>query len=233
MGSADLASVSPITEALTPAEADRLLKRAVHRTLASGERLYLGGERNARVHLLSSGALKLMASNPGGEETIVMVAVAGDVVGEVAAIDGLPQPLHAVAACPTEVMGIDAELFVEVVLGNPEAARCLLELEARRLRWAAEVTLERTAGEVPVRVAGRLLDLADVVGRIESGAIALDLPLAQADIGGLAGTCRESACKTLRRLKSRGVVDYGGKRLRILRPDVLERIRCGRDRLER
>jgi CRP-like cAMP-binding protein len=66
MGSADLASVSPITEALTPAEADRLLKRAVHRTLASGERLYLAGERNARVHLLSSGALKLMASNPGG-----------------------------------------------------------------------------------------------------------------------------------------------------------------------
>jgi hypothetical protein len=38
--------------------------------------------------------------------------------------------------------------------------------------------------------------------------------------------CRESACKTMSKMKKQGVIDYKGRKLRILRPDVLEKIRC-------
>jgi CRP-like cAMP-binding protein len=70
------------------------------------------------------------------------------------------------------------------------------------------------------------LDLAELLGRQRGDAIDVDLPFPQRDLGGLAGMCRESACKTLSRWKSEGTVDYQGRRLRILRPDVLYRIRC-------
>ena len=87
----------------------------------------------------------------------------------------------------------------------------------------SDTAVERTSSEVPARLAGRLLDLADLLGTVRQGAVEMELPLAQGDLGRLAGMCRESACKTLRRFKSQGLLDYRGRRLRILRPDALER----------
>jgi CRP-like cAMP-binding protein len=66
-----------------------------------------------------------------------------------------------------------------------------------------------------------------MLGTEENDTITLDLPLGQKDLGKLAGMCRESTCKTLRRLKADGIVDYRGRTMRILRPDSLKMMRCG------
>lgn len=202
------------------------MDRSVPRHLAPGDHLYLAGDRARRAHLITSGLVKLVARDGEGRETILCLALPGEITGETAAIDGLPQPLDAVAASHTDVLGFDADLLVEVLERNPAAAMQLSLTTAERLRWVYGTALERTSSEVPARLAGRLLDLADILGRINDGAVELELPLGQGDLGRLAGMCRESACKTLRRFKAQGLVDYRGRRLRILRPDVLERIKC-------
>ena len=71
---------------------------------------------------------------------------------------------------------------------------------------------------------GRILDLVDAFGHRSPGEIRLELPLPQRDLAQLAGISRETACRTLRRLKKTGVLDYRGRDLRILRPDLLERL---------
>lgn len=216
----------PVMAALAPKERHKLLDRGVDRWVERDETLHLAGERSERIHLVIDGVLKFVAREGGGNETILGLAAPGDVVGELPAIDGLPQSVDVIAATKAHVMGFDAETFLDVVTTSPGATRCLLELQAARLRWIYSSALERSASEVPARIAGRLLDLADMIGRVEDGSVALDLPLQQTELGRLAGVCRESACKTLRRFKSEGLVDYRGRRLRILRPDALERIRC-------
>ena len=216
----------PVMASLPEKDRLRLLDRAVPRRLERGETLHFAGERSERVHLVTDGVLKFVAREGGGNETILGLAAPGDVVGELGAIDGLAQPLDLMAATPCTVVGIDAEAFLEAVSGSPAATLCLLELQAARLRWIYSSALERSASEVPARLAGRLLDLADMIGHVDDGAVSLDMPLQQTDLGRLAGVCRESACKTLRKFKSQGLVDYRGRRLRILRPDALERIRC-------
>ena len=216
----------PVMASLPEKDRLRLLDRAVPRRLERGETLHFAGERSERVHLVTDGVLKFVAREGGGNETILGLAAPGDVVGELGAIDGLPQPLDLMAATPCTVIGLDAEAFLEAVSGSPAATLCLLELQAARLRWIYSSALERSASEVPARLAGRLLDLADMIGHVDDGAVSLDMPLQQTDLGRLAGVCRESACKTLRKFKSQGLVDYRGRRLRILRPDALERIRC-------
>lgn len=217
---------SPVIDALNDGDRRIVLDRLVRRPLEPGEPLYLAGDRKRRLHVVEIGLLKLSARTHEGDETILFLALPGDVVGDVAALDDLPQPLDAVAASPTVVLGIDSDLFVEILQRNPAAALELARQMGRRLRWICDATLERTSSEVPARLAGRLLDLADLLGRMHAGAIEIDLPLAQHDLGSLAGMCRESACKTLRRFKADGLLDYRGRRLRILRPDGLERIRC-------
>jgi CRP/FNR family cyclic AMP-dependent transcriptional regulator len=198
----------------------------VRRKLAAGDVLALAGEPPERVHVVASGVLKLVGRDFDGAETILGLCVPGDVAGAPAALDRRPLPYDYAAATPAEVVGLDALLFAEVLARNPAAALEMARVLAARVRWLCDATLERTSAHVPSRLAGRLLDLADLMGRVRGDAIDVELPFAQRDLGGLAGMCRESACKTLSRWKSQGTVDYEGRRLRILRPDVLYRIRC-------
>ncbi|MDQ3785018.1 MAG: Crp/Fnr family transcriptional regulator [Actinomycetota bacterium] len=217
---------SSVLEALPPPARQRLWERSVMRSLDPGAFLYLAGDEAERVHLVSQGLMKLTSSDGDGRETILGLAVPGDLVGELAALDGLRQPFDVVAVTHCGVVGFDPEALIDAVTSNPGAAVELASLLAGRTRWICETAVERASGEVPARLAGRLLHLAEILGRVRGETIELDLPLGQGELGRLAGMCRESVCKTLNSFKARGYVDYRGRRLRILRPDALELIRC-------
>jgi CRP-like cAMP-binding protein len=175
---------------------------------------------------LTSGVIKLVARDSEGAETIIGLCVSGDLVGEVPALDGLPQPTDAVAATVCEVLSLDSSELAGALDRNPAAAIEVAASLAARLRWAGDCVVERTAFTVPSRLAGRLLELADLLGTIDGGTVVLDIPLSQTDLGRMAGMCRESACKALGRFAEQGLVCYEGRRLRLLRPDLLEKVRC-------
>jgi CRP-like cAMP-binding protein len=217
---------SPVLAALSDDELARLLRRAVPRKLGTGDILFLAGDGPERTYVVESGVLKFTARDGEGAETILGLAVEGDLVGEVAALEQGLQPLDAVAATPSEVVGLDSEFLLEILGRNPRGAMALGTALAHKTRWLTEAALERTSEEVDQRLAARLLDLAEMLGRVRGDAIELELPLAQKDLGRLAGMCRESACKTMRRFQSQGVLEYSGRQLRIHRPDMLQKIRC-------
>jgi CRP-like cAMP-binding protein len=220
-------TVSPVIAALPEKDRALLGERAIPRVLEPGDILFLAGERSTRVHVLVRGVMKLSTRDGEGRETILGLAVTGDLVGELPALDGLPQPLDAVASTRCEVVGLDSECLFGGLTRNPQACLQLARSVVARSRWVCDTALERSGSEVPSRLAGRLLDLADLIGRVEGGAIELGVAMPQADLAGLAGMCRESACKTLTKFRRRGMVEYRDRKLRILRPDLLERVRCG------
>ena len=219
------AEVSPLLSALTPTERDRLLARAVTRRVDAGTIIHLEGETPARAHLVAAGIVKLSTSDAGGREAILGLAVPGDLIGEMPAIDGGCQPTAALAATRCELVGVDSALLTALLEENGGAALVVARSLSSRLRWVSESALERTSGDVSARLAGRLLNLARLLGT--SCGAEFDLPLIQADLAKMAGMSRESACKTLRTFKSEGIVDYSGRRVRILRPDLLELVRLG------
>jgi CRP-like cAMP-binding protein len=218
---------SGFVRTLPDAERTRLLDRAVSRRLDRGEHLYLAGDAEGRVHLVVSGILKLSVCDPEGRESTLALALPGEITGELACCEDGLQPFDVVALTPSSVVGVDGELFRDVATRNPGAALELARILSARLRWVAAAASERTTNDVPGRLAARLLDLAELRGRMCSGTIELDLPLTQRDVGELAGMCRESASKTLTRWTREGLLEHKGRTLRIYRPDVLERIRCG------
>lgn len=217
---------SSVLEALPSPARRRLWERSVARSLEPGEFLYLTGDEAERVHLVTDGVMKFTSSDGNGRETILGLAVPGDLVGELAALDGLRQPFDIAAVTHCRVVGFDPVALIDAVSSTPGAAVRLAAVLATRTRWICDTATERAAGEVPARLAGRLLHLAELLGRMRGGTIEMDLPLGQGELGRLAGMCRESVCKTLNAFRAQGVVDYRGRRLRILRPDALELIRC-------
>jgi CRP/FNR family transcriptional regulator, cyclic AMP receptor protein len=218
---------SSVLDALSPRDREIVLDRLVHRTIEKGHALYFAGESIERAHFIGSGVFKLSARSNEGSETILYLGLPGELLGEVSALDGSPQPLDAIAATRAEVFGIHRELLNEVLHRSPRALAETARLMATRLRWVSASAQERTNAEVPARLASRLLSLAELLGRQNGESIDFDLPLAQADLGSLAGMCRESACKTLRMFKAAGMLDYKGRKVRILRPRALESVRCG------
>jgi CRP-like cAMP-binding protein len=222
---------APLLAHLTPAERSCLLDKAVPRRLDPGTFIHLTGEATPRIHLVSSGIVKLTVRDVEGRETILGLAVAGELLGDAAAIEGIPQVTDAVAVTPCSVVGFDAWRLIEILRGNPGAALELARTMAGRLRWLGTTALERTCAPASSRLAGRLLDLAALLGRDTGGGYRLELPLPQTDLGRLAGISRESTCKALRRFKQQGAVDYSRGDLTILRPDILEAIRSNGFRL--
>ena len=220
------ATRSAVVRALPEQEKARLFERAVRRSLGPGEILHLAGDPARRIHIVEAGILKLSTRDGDGRETILGLAAAGDVVGEVAALHPGGHATDAVAVGRCAVVGIDADLFLAAIGRHAVAALELARVLAARNRLMSETALERTSADVRARMARGLLDLADLLGQESGAAIDLDLPLNQEDLGRLAGMCRESACKTLRAFKKRGLVDYRGRKLRILCPEALEEIKC-------
>jgi CRP-like cAMP-binding protein len=223
-----VAARSPILAALAEPERHRLMARAVPRTFAAGEVLHLAGEVRPSVSLVVFGVVKLVGRDVGGGEVVVGLVAPGELVGEDVALDRRPPPLEAVAATRVRLDCLDADLFTELVSSTPAAAIALARVLARRSRLAYEAALDRAGKPAPARLAGRLLQLAELLGEPRGEAIEVELPMSQADLGSLSGMCRESVCKSLRSLRERGLVDYRGRKVRILRPDALERISCAR-----
>jgi CRP/FNR family transcriptional regulator, cyclic AMP receptor protein len=222
------ADFSPLLSALAPAERERLLTRAVRRRIGAGTVIYLEGDSEPRAHLIGAGVVKLSTRNVGGREAILGLALVGDLIGEIPVIDGKCQPTDALAVTGCELIGFEADVLRAVLADNGRAALAVARSLSARLRWVGGTALERSSSDVPARLAGRLLDLAELLGNGD-GAGEFDLPLVQADLGSMAGMSRESACKTLRSFKLRGLLEYSGRRIRLLRPDLLELVRAGGD----
>jgi CRP-like cAMP-binding protein len=210
-----------------PASKQTLLnRRSVIRTLERGESLFLAGEETERIHVVTSGVLKFCARSGDGSEAIVGLAVEGDLIGEFPVLLGGPNPYDAIAVTNCVLVGFDGEFLIQALLSHPRTSLGLVTAVAERSRWACDSLIERTAGNAPARLAGRLLGLSELLGHRRGETIDLPLPVPQEDIARLSGMCREHACKILRNFKRDGVIDYSRKRLRILRPDALEKIRC-------
>jgi CRP-like cAMP-binding protein len=217
---------SPVISALPPRARRRVLDGGVTRRLDPGQFLFLAGDDRHRAYVVQRGVVKLTARDIHGRETILGLALPGDLVGDLAALDGLRQPLDAIATTPVDVLGIDADLLVESIAANAAAAFEFARAAVAKARCTYEWACERNSRDTWARLAGRLLHMAELLGETDSAVVEFDVPLVQGDLAHFAGMCRESASKTLRQFKSQGLIDYRNRRLRILRPDALDRIRC-------
>ncbi|CAN5676061.1 Crp/Fnr family transcriptional regulator [soil metagenome] len=215
---------SALFEALSGSGVE-LFEHARPMTLLSGERLCVAGDRDLGVFVVRSGMLKLLGNSASGRESIICLAFPGEIIGEVAAFDGRPQPLDVVAATRSELLAISTKALVRALLEVPGAAVAAGALMARRSRWMCDTAVERNIRYAPARLAGRLLGLAQHCGAEAGEPIQIGLPLPQSDIGKLAGMCRESACRALKSFQEAGAIDYQRSRLSILNPQVLEQIR--------
>jgi CRP/FNR family cyclic AMP-dependent transcriptional regulator len=227
--------------AMPPGEIGELFAAGRRVMLRPGAVVVSEGDDSGRVVLVTSGRLKVSTFSEGGRETVLGFRGRGDLIGELAAIDGEPHLATVTAVEPTGIVTLTADRFVEGLRDRPEAAISVLRTVIARLRDADRKRAEFADLPADARVAERLVELAaghaadgdaepsDDPGRpatAEAGRTPTHVTLAitQAEIAGWVGCSREAANRALNRFRADGLVEIGRGRVTILDVEGLRRI---------
>jgi CRP-like cAMP-binding protein len=183
------------------------------------------GTTSGLVIVILDGQVKVTTISLDGRETTLAAIGAGEVIGELSAIDGRPHSATATAIHAVEALVIRAPEFLEVLRGHGSLGLDLLHTMASRLRSADRVRVEFGGRDVVQRVCALLLQLAgDHGAAAEDGAIRITTALSQEELATWLGASREAVNKALRRLRTLGLVETGRRQLLIRDLRRLERI---------
>ncbi len=191
--------------------------------LRTGSILLTEGDASNRVVLVISGRLKICSFSEGGRETVFGFRVRGDVLGELAAIDGEPHAATVTAVEPAEIAVLTADRFIAALREQPDVMLELLRSIVVRLRDADRKRAEFAELSADGRVAERLIELASEAGAEGGGDGPVILSITQAELAGWVGCSREAANKALSRFQDHGLVAIGRGHVTLLDPEGLRR----------
>ena len=170
------------------------------------------------IFLLHRGLAKVRTYTADGDEVVMSLLGAGDIFGEMVALDGSVRSADVVALTPLQLVKLRVPPFKSLLQENTVFALALARLQASRLR-----DLNRRFALQTGDATTRLLDALAYLARkssVSNDPQALIPSLPQRELALLAGLARETASRTLSKLRARGTVTEvdGGLQLSDLQP---------------
>ncbi|MFD7590875.1 Crp/Fnr family transcriptional regulator [Kitasatospora sp. NPDC059811] len=172
----------------------------------AGQTIMHQGDLSDHVMMLRTGFAKRVIRCADDAEIVLGLFEPSQVIGEQAALDGLPRSASVVALTDVTAVAVSGDAFRALIGTHPAAASAVLGILGERIREADQGRLELATRTVACRVAARLVALAPRIGAADEATGAVRLPLTQQDLAGWAGASREAVVRTLRRLRDEGVV---------------------------
>jgi CRP-like cAMP-binding protein len=207
---------APWPDVLDPADATALRGLASERRYPAGVIMVHHGDEAGSVLVLLEGRVKQVVPGPDGKEVIVGFATPGDLIGEVAALDGGSRSASLEAVDDVRALVLPSAAFERFVHTRPEVAMVLLRSMAARLRMADRQLLEFAVYDVVGRVARRLVELAERHGEQAGDRVAITLPLSQDELAAWTASSREAVAKALQLLRRLGWVETHRRRIVVL-----------------
>lgn len=201
-----------------------LLELGRERRVAKGEVILHQGADGSHVVLIRRGLAKVTASTPDGRSTLLAIRVSGDIVGEMAALNGHPRSATVTACSRTLVRVVPEKEFRPFLKEHPEAAVYLAAMVADRLRYANRRRVDYASCTTRVRLARILAEMAVAHGRTTPAGLEIGVPLSQPELAGLCGAAEITVQKALRELRDDHLVATGYRRIVVLDLPALEAV---------
>jgi CRP/FNR family transcriptional regulator, cyclic AMP receptor protein len=199
-----------------------ILQVARRRTFARNEIVYHRGDPADSCHLIAKGRFAIRIMTPLGNTVTVAIHGPGATFGELALLADDGRRFATVAALePSETYSVYRADFDRIRATHPGADRFLLSFLLGEVRQLNERLLEALYMPVDQRVRRRLVDLAELYGDGSDGPVTV--PVTQEVIAELAGAGRPTVNQVLRDEASRGTIELGRGRIRILDVPTLVR----------
>lgn len=216
--------VSPLFEAMQPAELDGILNFASERRVRRGQMIFQRGDSGSALMAVLHGRVRISSVSGDGKEVTLNVISPGEIFGEIALLDGQPRSADATAIEDTLLLVVERRHFLPFLRQNEDLFLRLLSVLCSRLRRTSMALEEIALFDLPVRLARVLLKLAEDYGRPGPGGTRIDLKLSQRDLSNLVAATRESVNKQLRAWREHKVVDLEDGFIVLRRPAELNRL---------
>ncbi|MEU3275694.1 Crp/Fnr family transcriptional regulator [Streptomyces antibioticus] len=216
-----------LLDTLDAVDRDALLRLGTRRRYADQDVLMTAGAVGDAVYMLLDGLVLIVGETEDGEGSALAIRAAGEVVGELAVLDGSPRSATVRAAGPVVALRIAPASFIAFLHSHPAAQLQVLRSVARKLRSATQRRIETSGCDARRRLARVLYELAAEYGRRRSdGALLLELSLSQRALGSLAGVSVSTTERALSALRAEGLLATGYRQLAVLDPVRLTDL-CG------
>jgi CRP-like cAMP-binding protein len=198
---------------LSPDEQHELRVAGRPQRFAPGAVLLYEGQIGDRVMVMFTGRAKVSYVTARGREVVLRFAGPGEVLGELAAIDGQPRSGTVTALEEIEAVILPAERFMAFVDQNRAVRLALLRTLSARFRDSDQKRIQFGVADSVGRISARLMELAERFGEPDAGGVAITLPLTQEELGSWCGCSRESVAKGLGTLRRLGMIETGRRRI--------------------
>ncbi|MEM6937359.1 MAG: Crp/Fnr family transcriptional regulator [Pseudomonadota bacterium] len=192
---------------------DQLAALAQSREVSKGTLLFNQGDPGDALYGIASGKVLVYITGADGREFSLTVLETGDVLGEVALIDGRPRTAAARTMEKCRLLVIQRSHFTPLLEDNPQLARGLLTLLCDRLRWSSQLIEEFSLMPVEGRLARRLLTLAELLGKTSSEGVQLEI--SQSELAQFLGISRQIVNQYLQEWRQAGWLELSRGRVLI------------------
>jgi CRP-like cAMP-binding protein len=222
---ADLSQVDVLKEA--PLEdLNLIVEKSILRSIEEDSFYFFQGDPAKYAYILVTGRVKLVQSNPAGQQVNLRTIKQWEIFAALGAIrPDATYPVAAQALEPSSALAIESSLLRDMMQTRPYLNFGLMQLMTGYIQEMQERYRELATEKVERRLALTILRLASQIG-IKSGE-SIELPLSQQDIAEAAGSTIYTVSRTLSEWEKRGLVETGRGRIVMRNPHELMKIAEG------
>lgn len=211
----------PLLASLDDTLRQRVMAAARRRVFKRNEVIFHEGDPGDTLHLVLKGHVAIRVTTPLGERATLTILGPGEAFGELALLgEESDRTATAAAVEGAETMSLHRRDFLDIQRSDPNVGRMLVDALSARVGRLTGHLVEALYESVEVRVARRLVALADTYD--DETAETINVPLTQEDLASMAGTTRPTANRMLKDLEEAGVVAVSRGRIEILDIAALE-----------
>jgi CRP/FNR family transcriptional regulator, cyclic AMP receptor protein len=200
---------------LTELERERLRELGVERRFPRRAVLMYQDEPDDRVILIVGGRVKVSRASEQGDDLLLSIRDAGDLLGELAFIGGGERVATVSALEPVRAWVIPAGAFRAHLERTPRVAFVLLEVVARRFRQATLERLQLGTLDTMGRLAARLVALVERYGEPCASGATVELPLSREELASWTGASRAGLAEALKQMRELGWIELERQRLTV------------------
>lgn len=164
-------------------------------------------DSSSGVFFVVSGRVRATVYARSGKEVAFQDLGAGEMFGELAAIDGQPRSTHVVALDESLIASMSGDAFWSALMSNPSVARrTLLRLTGLIRRHSERIVEYGTLG-VKNRIHAELLRLARCSSQ-DDGEVEIPNPPTHAEIASRVATHREAVTRECKHLEEQGLIEW-------------------------
>lgn len=209
----------------TEDELQLILKNSIIRTVEENEFFFFQGDAAQYLYVLTTGHIKLMQTNPNGQQVNLRTIHPWQMFGALGAVrKEATYPATAQALEDSSALAIDSGFLHKMLETSPQMSFDLMTLMTSYIQEMQARYRELATERVEQRVANALIRLAGQTGVRAEKEAAIVLSFSRQDVAEMTGTTLYTVSRLLSEWERQGIIETGRERIKIMKPHDLVQI---------